>query len=407
VAEQVAEPAGRHAAEPEGAGTEETGTEGAGAVREFAFSEEHEELRRTVRRFCAEHAGEGEARRLMESPLGHDRTVWSRLGSELGVLGLPVPAEHGGTGGDLVASAVAFEEMGAGLLCGPLLGTVALAAPALTALAAGRPDDLLSRLAEGADVAAFAVPDRGGRYDPEAVEVTAEETPAGWRLNGVVTHVVDGLAADVLLVAGRHAEGVSLFRVDGAADGLGREAMSTMDLTRRQAEIVLRDCPARLLAAPPETAAACAHAFRVGAVLLAAEQAGGARHLLELSVRYARDRIQFGRPVGSFQAVKHRLADMLVAVEHARSTAHHAAWALQYGTDDPDLAAALAKAYCSEAYQRVAADAMQVHGGIAFTWEHQIHLYFKRAVTNAALLGGPAAQRDRIAELVLDGRTAS
>nr|WP_275404124.1 acyl-CoA dehydrogenase [Pseudonocardia acidicola] len=190
--------------------------------------------------------------------------------------------------------------------------------------------------------------------------------------------------------------------MEGAATGVARTPLSTLDLTRQQAALRLEDAPARLLAGPDEIARVVGHAFEVGAVLLAAEQVGGAQHLLDLTVEYAKSRMQFGRPIGSFQAVKHRCADMLVAVEHARSTAYHAAWALQDGTDHPALATAIAQATCSDAYYRVAADTVQVHGGIGFTWEHQAHLYYKRAVTDAALLGGAEAHRDRIATHVLD-----
>ena len=179
-----------------------------------------------------------------------------------------------------------------------------------------------------------------------------------------------------------------------------------MDLTQPQATVRFVDAPARLLAGPQEAARICRRALHVGAALLAAEQAGGAQHLLDLSVSYAKERLQFGRPIGSFQAVKHRLADMLVEQEHARSAAYHGAWALQDGTDDPALAASVAQATCSVAFTRIAADAVQVHGGIGFTWEHQAHLYFKRAFTDAALLGSAEEHRARIAELVLETATA-
>ncbi|MBO0852921.1 MAG: acyl-CoA dehydrogenase, partial [Nocardia sp.] len=187
-----------------------------------------------------------------------------------------------------------------------------------------------------------------------------------------------------------------------AVPAVHRTPLTTMDSTRSQATIRFADAPARLLAGPAEAALICAHALNVGAVLLAAEQVGGAQHLLDLSVSYAKQRRQFGRTIGSFQAVKHRIADMLVDQEHARSTAYYAAWALQDGTDDPALAAAIAQATCSAAFTRIAADTVQVHGGIGFTWEHQTHLYFKRAFTDAALLGSAEQHRGRIAEFVLD-----
>ena len=191
---------------------------------------------------------------------------------------------------------------------------------------------------------------------------------------------------------------MSLYAVDAAT----RTPLVTLDLTRPQADIELTDAPARLIAGPDEAPRVITHALQVGSALLAVEQVGAAAHLLDLSVEYAKSRLQFGRPIGSFQAVKHRLAEDLVDLEHARSAAYHAAWALGDGSDDPALAAAIAQAVASAAFSRIAADTIQVHGGIGFTWEHQAHLYLKRASTDAALLGSAEAQRDRVAALVLD-----
>ena len=359
-------------------------------AEEFRFTPEQHDLRRAVRRFCTEQVDEPTVRRLMESDTGHDPALWARLGAELGVLGLAVPEELGGAGGGLVDQAVVAEEFGAGLVPGPLFGTVGLAVPALVALGG---DELLDELVEGRRTAGFAVPDRGGRFDPELVTVTA----ADGALTGELSQVVDG-SADVLLVAARIGDGIGLY----ATEGGDRTALSTLDQTRRQARVRFDATPARLLATGAEAETAITAALRTGAALLAAEQVGGAQRLLDLTVAYAGTRLQFGRPIGSFQAVKHRCADMLVLVEHARSAAYHAAWALQDGTDDPDLAVSVAQATCSAAYQQVAADTVQLHGGIGFTWEHPAHLYYKRAITDAALLGSPAAHRERIAQLVLD-----
>jgi len=363
----------------------------------FVFTDEQRELRAAVRRFAAEQSDEQVVRRLMESDLGFDPKVWARLGAELGVLGLSVPEADGGVGGTLVDQAVAVEELGAALSCGPLFGTVLLAIPALVAAPAGEVRDaLLAPLVEGARTAAVAVGDRAGAFDPAVVTVTAT---AGGALTGTVPRVVDGAAADDLLVAATGPGGVGLYAVEGTA--AERIPLTTLDLTRRQADVRLTDAPARLVAGPAEAERVITHALRVGSALLAAEQVGGAQHLLDLSVEYAKGRLQFGRPIGSFQAVKHRLADMMVDTEHARSVAYHAAWALGDGSDDPALAASIAQATCSAAYADVAADTIQVHGGIGFTWEYQAQLYFKRAVTDAALLGSAEDHRARIARLVL------
>jgi alkylation response protein AidB-like acyl-CoA dehydrogenase len=369
--------------------------ESIGTTVEFRFTPEQEDLRRAVRQFCAERVDEATVRRLMDGEPGHDPALWARLGGELGVLGLAVPEELGGAGGGMVDQAVVAEEFGAALVPGPVLGTVGLAVPALVALGG---DELLEDLVEGTRTAGFAVPDRGGRFDADMVPVTA----ADGALTGELAQVVDG-GADVLLVAARIGDGVGLYVTEGGE----RTPLSTLDRTRRQARVRFDATPARLLATGAEAEAATTAALRTGAALLAAEQVGGAQRLLDLTVAYAGTRMQFGRAIGSFQAVKHRCADMLVLVEHARSAAYHAAWALQDGTDDPDLAVSIAQVTCSDAYQEVAAATVQLHGGIGFTWEHPAHLYFKRAVTDAALLGGAAAHRERIAQLVLDAAVAT
>ncbi|WP_240630605.1 acyl-CoA dehydrogenase family protein [Mycolicibacterium sp. GF69] len=367
---------------------------------EYRFTEEQAQLRDAVRKFSAEHFTEETVRELMESDPPFDPKVWARLGGELGVLGLSVPEADGGVGGTLVDQAVAIEELAARLACGPLFGTVYLAIPALVASASGPArDELLGDLVEGRRTAAVAVVDRAGVFDPEGVSVTAD----GEVLSGSLTQVVDGGIADVLLVAARGSDGVALYAVDTAADGVQRTRLATLDLTRSEANVTLTDAPARLIAGPDEATRVLDHALQVGAALLAVEQVGAAQHLLDLSVDYAKSRLQFGRPIGSFQAVKHRLANLLVDVEHARSTAYHAIWALTDASDDPALATSIAQAVCSAALTHVANDTIQVHGGIGFTWEHRAHLYYKRAATDAVLLGSAEEHRERIAAMVLDG----
>ena len=369
------------------------------AEEEFTFTDEQSQLRAAVRAFCAEHADESAVRSWMESDPPFDAKVWARLGTELGVLGLAVPEARGGAGGTLVDQAVAVEEMGAALACGPLFGTVYLAIPALVAASAG--DDVLAELVDGTRIGALAVGDVAGEFDAGAVTVQATPQDQGWALTGTVPRVVDAGAADSLLIAATGPEGIGLYVVDSNSPGVQCISLTTMDLTRPQANVELTDAPARLLAGADEADRVITHALHVGSALLAVEQVGAAQHLLDLSVAYARSRLQFGRPIGSFQAVKHRLADDLVALEHARSTAYHAVWALTGGSDDPALAVSIAQATCSTAFTRIATDAIQVHGGIGFTWEHQAHLYYKRAYTDAALLGTAEQHRARVAEFVL------
>lgn len=369
-------------------------------LAEYVFTEEQGDLRSAVKRFCADHFDEQTVRALMESDPTFDKKTWQRLGAELGVLGLGVPEDRGGSGGTLIDLAVAVEELGATLACGPLFGTVYLAIPALVAASEPAAAQLLSELVEGTRTAAFAVADAGGTFD--AARVTVEATPRGdgWVLNGAVERVVDADAADVLLVAANGPDGTALFAVDIIASE--RAKLTTLDLTRPQANVQLTAAPAQLVAGPDEAERVITHSLQVAAALLAAEQVGASQHLLGLTVDYAKGRLQFGRPIGSFQAVKHKLADMLVDVEHARSTAYHAVWALTNGSDDPALATSIAQATCSAAFAKVATDTIQLHGGIGFTWEYQAQLYYKRAFTDAALLGTAEQHRQRIAEIVLD-----
>lgn len=368
------------------------------ADREYVFTEEQGELRKAVRKFSAENFDEPTVRTLMASDTPFDAKVWARLGGELGVLGLSVPEADGGVGGTLIDQAVAVEELGARLACGPVFGTVYLAIPALVAAPSSPArDELLAELIEGTRTAAVAVGDVAGVFDPAAVTVTA----SGDALSGTVKQVVDGAIADELLVAANVDGGVALYAV--ASSDVQRTPLATLDLTRSQSDVTLSEAPGRLIAGPDEAPRVITHALQVGAALLAVEQVGAAKHLLDLSVEYAKTRLQFGRPIGSFQAVKHRLADLLVDAEHARSTAYHAIWALTDGSDDPALATAIAQAVCSAALTHVATDTIQVHGGIGFTWEHQAHLYYKRAITNASLLGSAEEHRDRVAAIVLDG----
>ncbi|MDJ0105270.1 acyl-CoA dehydrogenase family protein [Rhodococcus erythropolis] len=361
------------------------------AEHEFVFSAEQNDLRTNLRLFVGQQCDQQAVGKAMDSESGFDASLWSRLGEELGVLGLTVPDELGGVGAGLVEQAILAEVLGAALMPGPTFGTVALAIPALAAAGGEVAAELLPELLAGTRTAAYVAPFRG---DETTVRVH------DGLLEGEALYVVDGAAADVLLVVAAGPEGISLYAVEGV--DTERTPQATMDLTRRQAVITFHGVPARLVVGPDRSASVIDAAAVSAAVYLSAEQVGIAQHLLDLTVDYAKNRIQFGRPIGSFQAVKHRLADMLVAVEHARSAAYHAAWSIQNGTDDPDLAIAIAQSICSDTASRVAADCIQLHGGIGFTWEHQAHLYFKRAFTDAELCGNAASHRERVAELVLD-----
>ncbi|RAY16623.1 acyl-CoA dehydrogenase [Actinomadura craniellae] len=358
---------------------------------ELAVTEEQAELRTALRRFFTDTSPSAEVRRRMATAEGYDPAFWARLSGELGLPGLAVPEEYGGAGYGMREQAVALEEMGRALVCAPYLSSAVLAAGALAACGdepARR--ELLPGIAAGTTLATLAAGEEDGR-------VTAAPAQAGWALDGTRTHVLDGHVADLLLVVARTPDGPALFVVDGTAPGLDRTALTTLDQTRRLARLDFASVPARPVA---DSAAAVARALDLAAVALAAEQVGGAQRVLEMSVEYAKVRHQFGRPIGSFQAIKHKCADMLLAVESARSAVLYAATVADTDPAALPAAAALAQAYCSEAYLTAAAENIQIHGGIGFTWEHDAHLHFKRAKSAELLFGSPAHHRRNFADLV-------
>jgi alkylation response protein AidB-like acyl-CoA dehydrogenase len=366
----------------------------------FALSDEQEELRRTVRDFLDKKSPEAEVRRLMDTTDGYDPAVWEQMGAQLGLQGLAIPEELGGSGYGFVELGVVLEEMGRRLLCAPYFSTVVLAANAL--LLSG--DDAAKKehlpgIATGETVATLACTEEGGGWDEAGVTATAAPaatapTNGGWVVSGVKSHVLDGHVADLLLVTARTAAGVSLFAVRGDADGLTRTPLATLDQTRKQARVELAGTPATLVGADGGGWAVVEQVLQRAAVGLAAEQVGGAQCAMDMAVAYAKDRVQFGRPIGSFQAIKHKCANLLVEVESARSAAMYASWCAAEGNDELPRAAAMAKSFCSEAYSHAAGENIQIHGGIGFTWEHPAHLYFKRATTSEVLFGGPAHWRE-------------
>ena len=344
----------------------------------FTPTAEHLELRRTVRRFFETFSPEPVVRETMAGPSGLDPALWHRMANELGLLGMAVPEEFGGSGFGFAESCLVLEEAGRALVAAPLLSTLGLVVPTLLLAADDRArKQLLPAVVAGEVRVAVALPH----------QVDA----AGAR------NVLDANAADVLLALTPTAGGVELVEID--LHDAGVEPREGLDLTRRSAYVRRTGVKARHIG--PVDRAVTARIQNLAVVALAAEQTGGAQCALDAAVSYANLRVQFGRPIGSFQAVKHRLADMLVAVETARSVAYHAIAAAAGGTDrELAMAAAVAGAYCSEVYAAVAEDALQVHGGIGFTWEHAAHLWFRRAKADAVLFGTPASHRARLAELI-------
>jgi alkylation response protein AidB-like acyl-CoA dehydrogenase len=342
----------------------------------------------------------------MDSELGWDPGVWRRVGGELGWTAVIVPEAYGGLGLGQVELAVLMEEMGAALLCAPFFSSVCLAANALVAGGSeAQKRELLARIAAGELTATVAWTEANGRWDAGAIAAVARRDGGGFVVSGRKAFVVDGHAADLLLVAARREgtsgeHGVCLFALPGDAAGIERRAVGTMDRTRRQAEVTLdgvRVPASALLGEEGRGWPILQRTLHLAATALAAEQTGGAQRCLDMAVDYAKQRVQFGRPIGSFQAIKHKCANMLVQVESARSAAYFAACTAAEDGDDLALAASLAKAYCSDAYFRCAAENVQIHGGIGFTWEHDAHLYLKRAKSSETLLGDASHHRELVA----------
>jgi alkylation response protein AidB-like acyl-CoA dehydrogenase len=403
------------------------------------FTGEQHEIRRTLRELLSKHCEPEHVKAAVRSPAGYDEELWRRLAGRLGLPGLALPVDHGGVGCGPTELALACEETGRALLPSPMFATAVLAAPLIDALgSAAQRAAYLPRIASGELTATLAVPGSLGTAlgltgpndgdwsgDGRAGGVQARRSEDGWRLYGQAGQVLDGHSAGLLLVAG-HVGGyarsrTALFVVEPDAPGMARIRLTALDETRPQARIELRDVPAVPLggdrpptsdSAPPaygpgagQTLTALARVGGVAATVLAAEAVGAAAFTLASTVKYVQVREQFGRPVGSFQAVKHRLADVYVQVEAARSAAYYAAWAAGGAGPEPGpedamaVAGPLALAQGLEALRHAAAEGVQLHGGIGFTWEHHAHLYVKRAAADELLFGPVHRLRAHAADL--------
>jgi alkylation response protein AidB-like acyl-CoA dehydrogenase len=362
---------------------------------------EQDELRDSVRRFVSDRAPLPRVRELMETEDGLDRAVWDQASSQLGLLGLAIPEEYGGAGFTFSEQAIVLEELGAGLYGGPYLASAVLAATALLASAdQDAQRDLLPALASGETIGTLAFTEDDGFWDPAKIRMTAAKAGDGWRLDGHKSFVLDGGSAGLILVLAVADGGLSLLAVNAAAPGLGRTALPTMDQTRKLARLDFDGVPGRLIGAAGDGTAVIDRVLDVAAIALAAEQLGGAQRSLDLTVEYTKVRHQFGRPIGSFQGLKHRMADLLMEVESLRSAVNYAAAAVAAGSAEVPILASLVKAYASETYFHVAAESIQMHGGIGFTWEHDAHLYFKRAKSSELFLGDASYHRERLAQRI-------
>ena len=376
----------------------------------FAFTEEQEELRSQAHGFLGEFSASEQVRKAMESEMGYDPELWGRISAELGWPSVVIPEEYGGLGLSYVELIALMEEMGAALLCAPFLSSVCLAGNALIIGGTeAQKKEHLPGIAEGTTLGTLAYMESNGRPDASGIETIARRDGGDFILSGAKSFVLDGHTAGLLVVAARSAgssgeEGISLFVIPSDSPGLERRLLPTMDQTRKQAELALHDVrvPASaLMGEEGEGWKTLSGTLDLAAVALAAEQVGGAQRCLDMSVEYAKERVQFGRPIGSFQAIKHKCADMMVEVESARSASYYAGWAAAEGAEDLPVAAALAKAFCSDTYFRCAAESLQIHGGVGFSWEYDVHLYFKRAKSTESFLGDAAYHRERVAQHIL------
>ncbi len=363
----------------------------------FAFTEEQEQLRQFVRQFMEEKSSESAVREMMETDSGYDPAVWSQMAEQMGLPSLIIPEEFGGQGYSFVELGVVLEEMGRALLCAPFFSGVLASLAILESGDDAAKAEYLPGIAAGTTIATLAYTEENGKWDASAVTATAD---ASGKITGTKSFVIDGATASLLIVAAKSDAGISLYAVDAADAGVTATALSTMDQTRKQAKIELDGAQGKLIGTDGGGWDTLVKTLDLAAVALAAEQVGGAQFVLEMAVQYAKDRVQFGRPIGSFQAIKHKCADMLLEVESAKSAAYYGLWCASEMNDELASVASLAKAYCSEAYFHAAAENIQIHGGIGFTWEHPAHLYFKRAKSSELMFGDPAYHRELLAQRI-------
>jgi alkylation response protein AidB-like acyl-CoA dehydrogenase len=383
---------------------------------QFAHTEEQRLIRESARSFLAARAGAAQLRAALEQPGAYDAQLWREMAGEMGWAGLAIASEHGGAGLGWVELCILQEEQGRHLVPSPFFSTVALAAPLIEATgSATQRHALLGRIAAGELRIGCVLSGTDGRPPCEDVAVELNSSAAAWTLNGVGDFVIHGDSADLLLVLVRAAgsagaDGLSIAMVSPSAAGVAIHPHVMLDLTRPMSKIEFTAVALEREEILGEIGAARApleRALSLARIALAAEALGGAERLLEMTTDYVKQRRQFGRPIGSFQAIKHRLADMMVQVEAARSAAWYAAAVAQEGGDELAEAAAIAKSYCCDAFCDCAASAIQLHGGVGFTWEHEAHWYFKRARATASLLGSPAWQRERLMRIVAGGAAAT
>ncbi len=365
---------------------------------EFSFTAEQDQFRESVARFMTDKSPSSDVRKLMETDDGFDPNVWRQLCGELGLTGIHIPETYGGAGFGPVELGIAMEEQGRALLCAPYLSSSVMAGYALlTSASEEQKRAWLPAIADGSQIATLAISEDLGLWRANDICLTAKPNKDAYTLAGRKRFVLDGCVADMLFVVARTEAGLSLFKVDTSAKGLRRTPLPAMDPTRKIAEIELAGTPAELVG--QDGGFNLDATFDSVLVAFANELAGGAEAMLSSVVEYSKLRVQFGRPIGSFQAIKHRCADLMVEVELAKAAAYQAAQQLASGEEATELAS-LAKATASDAYLFAARECIQFHGGIGFTWENDTHLWFKRAKSSEVFLGTPQEHRERMLQAV-------
>jgi alkylation response protein AidB-like acyl-CoA dehydrogenase len=366
---------------------------------QFGLTETQQMLKNSAREFFPAECPMAEVRRLMELDGAWDASLWRKIAAQ-GWTGIIFPEEHGGMGLGLVEMAVAAEEMGRSLLPGPFFSTVFVAGAVLDAMPHWR--HRVQRIAAGEERATLALLEESARWDLDGVRLGL----SGGRLTGRKLFVPDAGSANLLLCAVRCGEELAVVQADPRGRGVSVRPMPALDRTRQLYSIEFDRAAVEILATGADAEAALERAGDIACVALAAEMTGAMQRVLEITVEYAKTRKQFGKPIGQFQAVQHLCADMLVLTESSRSAAVYAAWALQEGAPDARRAVSVAKSYASDACREAINRGIQVHGGMGFTWENDLHLYYRRAKASEIAFGDAAYHRERIARALVDARAS-
>ncbi len=374
---------------------------------DFGFSEDQELLRDSARKFLDAECPTTFVRKMMEDDSAHATELWKKA-AELGWMGILIPEGHGGIGGSFLDLVVVMEEMGRSLMPGPFLATVLLGSAAV--LVGGsdeQKDAILPKVAAGEWVMTLAQAEKSGRYDAGGIGMPATARGSDFVLSGEKLFVPDAHVADQMVVAARtgsHAapeDGITLFLVDAKSPGVEITQLKTVDMTRRQCHVAFQDVAvagSQVLGEVGQGWPTLKRVLDQAIAGLCTEMVGTGQQALDMAVEYAKERVQFGKPIGSFQAVKHKCVDMMVQVENARSLTYYAAWTVDENVDEASQAVPMAKAYCSDMCKTVTSEAIQVHGGIGFTWEHDMHLFYRRGLASEAAFGSAPTHREVVAQ---------